>query len=310
MTLTEIRVEIARNLNLLVDDETTIRENIVTSTGIDKQVNIIYREELFPPLSEKFPDDFAQETVPFNTYTATGTVDATSTGTTLVSTTPIFDSTMLGRTVENSTDDETAKITVVTSTTQVTVDTTIGDTWDGDTIYVLGNEYAFGGDTVDLKSVKAVNIKYHSTDTTGIEAKRRDFNDLYQYGNEVFSLSSPYWYKTMIDVGGTPKNAIGILPYPESYLGTMSIRYTERPPTLTASDEPTLAVAGISLLIIWGVTAWGFRLQKKYEDADRYMMLYENAKKNIVKNYRPLSASGPNRVRPGNTSVAINTRST
>ncbi len=67
---------------------------------------------------------------------ASGTADAASTGTTLVATTSIFTEKMVGHTVFNTTDSTNAQITAYTSATQVTVDTTIGDTWDTDAIEV------------------------------------------------------------------------------------------------------------------------------------------------------------------------------
>src|SRR5689334_12416347 len=162
----EMKDRIARNLNQLNGtDESTIINGIITETWIDNEINYIYRNEIAQLLSDKFPNDFTAKTTATHLYTATGTVSASSTSTTLVATTSIFTNGMVGFTVQNSTDDETAVITAYTNATTVTLDTTIGDTWDGDTIYVLGNEYSLGGSAATLKEVKNVWIKYLSTDT-------------------------------------------------------------------------------------------------------------------------------------------------
>jgi hypothetical protein len=76
----------------------------------------------------------------------TGTVNATSTASTLVATAAIFTSAMVGRQVKNTTDTTYRTITGYTNTTTVTVDNVIADTWDGDAISI-GNYY--GIDNID-----------------------------------------------------------------------------------------------------------------------------------------------------------------
>lgn len=66
----------------------------------------------------------------------TGTASASSSGTTLIATTAIFDADMVGYSVMNTTDGDVAVITAFTSTTQVTVSKTIGDNWDNDALYI------------------------------------------------------------------------------------------------------------------------------------------------------------------------------
>jgi len=69
---------------------------------------------------------------------ATGTVAAGSTGSTLVASTGIFNSGMVGFLVTNTTEtpDQTRTITAYMDSTTVTVDTAINDGWDGDTIEI------------------------------------------------------------------------------------------------------------------------------------------------------------------------------
>jgi len=75
------------------------------------------------------------------------TASSSSTGTTLVSSTAVFQSGMVGMTVVNTTDTATAVITAFTDTTTVTLDTSIGDDWDGDSIvmYMDGKYLASNG---------------------------------------------------------------------------------------------------------------------------------------------------------------------
>lgn len=75
-------------------------------------------------------------------HSATDTAAAGSTAATLVATTSgTFEPDMVGAIAYNTTDGAMAMITAYTSGTQVTLDTTINDTWDGDTFYVLQNNF-------------------------------------------------------------------------------------------------------------------------------------------------------------------------
>jgi len=64
------------------------------------------------------------------------TVSSASTASTLVATTTIFSSGMVGMKVFNTTDASSAIITAYTDPNIVTLDTAIGDTWDGDNIEI------------------------------------------------------------------------------------------------------------------------------------------------------------------------------
>lgn len=76
-----------------------------------------------------------------NFSSANFTVDAASTAKTLVGPAGTFKADTVGSIVFNITDLKMAKIISWTSATTVVLDTTIGDTWDGDTVYILSNIY-------------------------------------------------------------------------------------------------------------------------------------------------------------------------
>lgn len=303
-----MRLRVAENLGILSSDGATVVEGLVTIDGINNRLNDVYREEIFPLFSDKFPDDFAQETYPFPTYTSSGAVDGASTGATLVATTGIFDNSMEGFYVYNANAQAKQKILTYTSSTTVTLDGSV--TWTaGDTIYVLGNEYTFGGDVTDIKEIVQVQIKFASTDKDWRTAVLGDIKELTSIGNEVYAKAAPRFYRTMIDVAGKPYPAVGILPYPEDYQGKIQIRYIERPPALGDSDEPTLTIPGIAEVLIYGATAWGFRLQRKWDDAQYYQALYEDYKRKLVGSYKPRSRAGARQLLPSKQAFLIRQRS-
>jgi hypothetical protein len=300
MDLTTMKKRVASNIGQLASDASTIIDSSVTGTEIGQRINELYREELFPFFARKYPEDFWHETYPLATYTATGTVSASSTGTTLVASTSIFNNSMEGFTVYNATDSESAVISSYTSGTTVTLDTTIDDDWDGDTIYILGNEYTFGGDAADLFTVARVGIKYSSSDTYFKTCELTKKRDAYLEGSETYSKVSPLFYRTTITVNNIPKQAIGILPFPDHYAGRLVVWYVERPPELGASDEPMLTIQGISEVLVNGVSAWAFAKLKMWEESERYQQKYERGKVDILKSYKPSYA--------GTTKLRLSTR--
>jgi hypothetical protein len=315
MTFENIKKRIADNLGVLASDDSTIVSGIFTETSIGNKVNDIYLEVLFPYLSDKFPQEFEQTTYPVSTYTATGTVSASSTSTTLIATTSIFANSMEGFQVYNATDDEYVKIVTYSSATQVTVDTTIGDTWDGDTIYVLGNEFTLGGGATDAKELSSIGIKYNSSDSYFTQCTRANKRTV-MYESDRYSTASPIFYETTVDVGGVPTSAIGIIPYPTHYDGKLQLLYTERPSSLSSSsDEPRLRNAGISDVIINGVTAWGFRRLDKFNEAERYEerdprtgMILPKGTLALVRNLKLKTRSGPHKIKLGDYYNALYSR--
>jgi hypothetical protein len=227
-------------------------------------------------MARKKPDSFKALTTPRGTYSATGTADATSTGTTLIATTNMFSNNMVGFDVYNFTDGTTATITAFTSATTVTVDTTIGDTWDGDTIYVLGNEFTLTGTAADAFEINYVWIKFNSGDQNYLRlehfGKTRNYEN--GYGFNFSSLSS--FYTTTLTVNGIPTPAVGIYPMFNSYAGKFYLEYLKKPPVLVnTTDSPSLATQGIGQVIINGVLAWGFGILGNDRKAQEYNELYK-----------------------------------
>jgi hypothetical protein len=296
MTLNTMKLRVAGDLTILADDGTTVKEGVVTEEGIEQRINEIYREELFPLFSSRFPEDFTQDSYPSSTYTVSAIVDAATTATNMAITTGDFNNSMVGFKIQDAVSLDTVKVTGYVSDTELIVD---GDTttWVGNTVYVLGNEYSFGGDAVDLKEIIQLRVKYKSTDTNFVVVEPRNKRDVIRYGNESFSEFSPIWYKTTIKVAGVPTPGFGILPFPTSYTGKYELSYTQRPPALSGTAEPSIDTAGISQCIINGCVAWGHTLMGRIDLADRYLGLYEKGKRDIIASYRPRNRAGASKVR-------------
>jgi hypothetical protein len=234
-----------------------------------------------------------------NFYKTTGTVAAGSTSTTLVATGNIFNNGMVGDTVYNSTDGETAEITAYTSATTVTLDTTIGDDWDGDTIYVLGHEFGLGGNATDARSLLRVAVKYDDDDDYYTTCTMKDKNKVFQYGNETYYETDPIWYPTTVDISGTPTSAIGILPEAsENVSNGILIEYIEQPSSLSAdADVPRLPLGSHSLLVLGG-TADALRKLMRLDEADRFEQRYQAGKMEMITSYTLTRGSGTPKVVP------------
>ena len=282
---------IAQNLNQLSSDGSTVIDGRVTGDDINNKINDVYREELFPLLSDKYPKDFEQETYPQATYTATSTI-ASVDDTTLTVDDAIFNNSMEGFEIENPDEDSKIEIATYTSTTEVEMDSSVDDWNVGDTIYVLGNIFTFGGDTADLKEVIKVGLKYNSGDTYFKTCQRSNRERLFAYGSETYNEINPYFFLTSQDVNSRSRSAIGFEPKPSSYEGQFFVRYVERPSALGETDEPILNTPGISQIIIEGVTAWGFAVLEKWKSEAIHLAKYERGKAAIKNNYKPKSRSG------------------
>lgn len=288
-------LRVAENLGQLNSNGTTVIDGKVTETGIKQKIDDIYREELFPLFSDKFPRDFKQKTYPQATYTKTGIVDASSSTTTLITISDTFDNDMEGQTIENA-DGDTAVIDTYNSNKQVTLTSSVD--WDGDTIYVLGNEFTLKGDVSDLKELEYMGIKYSSSDSKIKRCEIINERDLDGLEDGSFSEIAPLAYLTSVDVDGEQVRAVGIRPSPSSYQGKYEIRYTERPDELGDDDEPRLKVVGISEVIINGVTSWAKRV-KGDKDWKDYHALYSEGKGSLIASYKPRTRSGSTKIRMG-----------
>jgi hypothetical protein len=298
MTFTNIKKRIASNIGYVDSSGDILASKDITATDIGNWVNDRYIDDLFSTLSSQYPEDFTQ-VGKLNFYKTSGTVSASSTSTTLVTTGNVFNNGMVGDTVYNSTDDETAEITAYTSATTVTLDTEIDDDWDGDTIYILGHEFGLGGDATDIRSILKVAVKYDTDDSYYQVCRQVSKNKALQSGDEVFYESDPVWYPTTVDIGGTPTSAIGILPEAsENVANGIEIEYIEQPAALSAdADVPGLPLGSHSILVLGG-TADAMRKLMRLDEADRFEQKYQAGKMEMITSYLLTRGSGVPKITP------------
>jgi hypothetical protein len=298
MTFENIKKRIASNIGYVDSAGAILASKDVTETEIGNWVNDRYLDDLFPLLSSQYPEDYRQKGK-LNFYKATGTVDAASTSTTLVTTGNVFNNGMVGDHVYNSTDEEIAEITAYTSATTVTLDTTIADDWDGDTIYVLGHEFGLGGNATDARSILKVAVKYDTDDDYYRTCRRMDENNVYREGSETYSEIDPVWYTTTVDIAGVPTTAIGILPEStENVANGIQLEYTEIPAALSATTDVPRLPNGSHSVLVTGGTADALRKLMRLDEADRFEQKYQGAKLDLITTYALTRASGVPRVRP------------
>jgi len=298
MTFANIKKRIASNIGYVDSSGDILASKDITATDLGNWVNDRYLDELFPMLSTQYPEDFVQDGK-LNFYKISGTVSAASTSTTLVASTSIFNNGMVGDTVYNSTDGEKAVITAYSSATTVTLDTTIGDDWDGDTIYVLGHEFGLGGNATDLRNIRRIAVKYDSDESYYRTCEYKDKNKAFEQGGETYTETRPIWYPTTVDISGTPTTAIGILPEAsENVANGIYLEYVEQPSALSAdADVPRLPLGSHSVLVLGG-TADALRKLMRLDEADRFEQKYQIAKTEMVASYALTRGTGTPRVRP------------
>jgi hypothetical protein len=297
MTFTNIKKRVASNLGYVDSSGDLLASKDITATDLGNWINDRYIDDLFSFLSSQYPEDFTQ-VGKLNFYKTTGTVDAASTSTTLVATGNIFNNGMVGDTVYNSTDGETAVVTAYTSATTVTIDTEIDDDWDGDTIYVLGHEFGLGGNATDIRSILRVGVKYDSDDDYYTTCEYLPKNKVFESGDETYYESAPIWYPTTVDISSVPTTAIGILPEAsENVANGVEIEYIEQPAALSSdSDVPRLPLGSHSTLV-YGATADAMRKLMRLDEADRFEQLYQQGKLEMVTSYLLTRGSGTPKVR-------------
>jgi len=269
----------------------------VTEDDIGEMINQTYRDELFPMFTTQYPFYFRQVGYA-DSWIATGTSSVASTGTTLVATTSIFTNGMVGLYVWNDTDKELAIIDEYTSGTTVELDTTIGDTWDGDVLYVLGQEFVLGGDAADIYTVEAVGLKYKSTDQYYvITGNPRPKFDLFQSGGETFSQSDPQLYLTTSTTSTSDfVDTLGVLPaFDKKVEKAIELTYIAKPTTLAATgDIPRLPV---DQPLIWGAVSKAFLQKQQFKEAALFEQKYEKAKRESISRFRPTSTGFPRETR-------------
>jgi hypothetical protein len=202
MDFITIKKQIASNIGLVDSTGNILTGKDITETNIADWVNNRYLGDLVSTLTQQYPEDY-EEVATANFYKATSVANATSTNTTIDANDAIFNNSMVGDSIYNSTDNEIAKIVTVVSSTQVTIDTDVDETWDGDTIYVLGHEFALGGDATDNRFLREIAVKYSDSAQYYTVCQTKDQNKIFQYGDEVYSVSNPVAYVTTSQVETT-----------------------------------------------------------------------------------------------------------
>lgn len=297
MTFSDLKKAVGANIRHYIRATNTwLTGRAVNEDDIGEIINHIYRDELFPLFAAQYPHDFRQ-VARANSWIATGTVDAASTGTTLVSTTGIFSNEMEGLYVYNETDDETAIIESYTSSTTVTLNSTIGDTWDGDTIYILGKEFTFGGEATDIYTVETIGVKYSDSDSYYKNCQILQYKpDIYQVGSETYSSGSPVAYLTTLQVSGVMRSAVGILPKMNTKLSNaIELNYIAKPVKLSADgDMPRLPV---DTILIQGATAWALKQKEEFSQANIWQNDYEKSKLTALARYLPTAMGYSQRAR-------------
>lgn len=291
LTFENLKERVGKNLKYYNDTDGWKTDRDVTETDIGEFVNEIYTEELFPLYASRYPHLFRQ-TGYLNSWLDSFTVSASSTSTTLVSGTSVFTNGMVGLTLYNETDDEYAVIDSYTNATTVTLDTTIGDTWDGDTVYILGQVFTFGGDAVDLFTVESISLRYNSTDINISKAEMRDEEDVYFTGDEIGSQSRPLVYLTSVNTATGLQAGFGILPkFTKKVTKGIKVVYIAKPSAMTnASDVPILP---IDSSLIAGATARAFEEMQEFQKANYWMSKYELKKKQDLSRYKPQTSNRP-----------------
>jgi len=320
MTLNEMAIAVAENLNILAADHTTIVSNQIDLTSIYNKINRLYREEIFPLISDKFPNDFIQKMYPQDTYTAQGVIDASYTSSTLVTTTSIFDNTM--ETFQYEITDPVSgsvimkgRLKTYVSPTEFIVNDILPTGYSSYVLFILGNEFSFGGDVSDLKEVLSASIKFNAQDIFR-KCEYREKRDVISYGAEWTVGMKPVWYITTIRQAGVNAPSIGFLPFPTSHDGQWQIEYIARPPFMSANDEPRLNIQGVSEVLINGATAWGFRIFRMFQEATVFEGMYVGTpgdkmpagKAGLVKNYKPKTRQGSTKIRLGSYYQGIQSR--
>lgn len=290
MNFLELQQLVAENINYLdVNDNIVSRD--VSQNTIKRYLNRTYIDVLFPLYANIYPEYYTQPaTMP--TYHATGTVSTSSTGYTLIANSAIFSDGMIGAKVYNATDGAYAIITDWTSDVQVTLDTQIDDTWDGDTIYVFTGIYFFGGDaTGKVYRPEWVGIKYDTNKKDYQRADSKSERDVYARRrgtdhNNVFSQLSPiYMFSTYLNAN-EPSSAVTIQPKPLVVIEDgVFIEYIRIPDEMVGdADEPRVPKAAHNLIAL-GATVSCLMKMKMYGDAREFENKYNKELTLLRKQY-------------------------
>lgn len=112
MTFDNLKKQVGKNIKYYNDTDGWLTGRDVTEADIGQMLNQLYRDDLFAMFATQYPHLFRQVATA-DSWIATGTVDAASTGTTLVTTASIFNNSMEGLYVYNADLDTTTQIEAV-----------------------------------------------------------------------------------------------------------------------------------------------------------------------------------------------------
>ncbi len=291
-----MKKRVGKNLLIYTDTDGWKTDRDVTETDIGQFINDTWRHDLFPLLATAYPDDFRHIGLS-DSWVSNGTADAGLTGSTLVATTAIFTNSMTGLYIYNETDAATVQITGYNSSTSVETDSDDLSSWSSDSIYVLGNEFVFGGDATDILTVEHVGVKYTTADSYYKTASLRDKFDFYIEGNEIGSQLIPYSYLTNVIVSGVNKPAIGLIPPMTAKLtNALQVSYIAIPTELSGNSD-TIRVPIAALALTFGATARGYEMMQDFDRGRYWEGKYQGETNKILQRYTPTSSSGPVRTR-------------
>lgn len=283
-TLAQMRQEVAENIGYDDGEGNVLTGKDITAAIIDKYINRRYYR-LLSRMANHYPEDF-ERTSTANFYKATGSINTIS-GTTLTAASSIFETGMVGDTVYNETVGTSAVIKSYTSATQVELFSSDPTNWAAsDTIYVLGTEFAVGGDASDMRYPISVAVKYNASDQKYRTCNPISKNEAYNTGKETWPKYEPVWYKTNSKVNGVVTPAIGILPEPTVPIANgIQLRYVELPEKLSADSDVPVLPLGSQHHLIPGATADALKKLQRGDEAMMYEREFKEGELELITLY-------------------------
>lgn len=284
-TFEELRIEVAENVSYDTGAGAIQSGKNLTEGMIGKYINRRYSEVL-NVLIESYPEDYIRSSTA--DFFKKEVEILTITDDTLVITTSDFVNGMVGDTIYNSTQSDSAVIGSYSSGTTVVL--TSEPDWDvGDSLVVLGHEFTLGGDAADAKYPTQVRVRYNSSWTDSRTCEWISQTDSLKTGYEVYSQFAPRVYRTSLKVAGVPKLAIGILPEPTVPVtqeqGGIELDYIEFPAKLTNDEDIPQMPQGTQHYLIAGATIDALRKLKRFDEASVYEREWGVALPMIIKTY-------------------------
>ena len=285
-------------LNVLDSSGAFLTGRDITEAQLGNWINDAYIEDVFSTLSAQYPMYYEREAYVAN-FTTTGVAAAASTASTLVATTNLFNNSMIGLYVENTTDNSSLQITDYTNPTTVTLNGTIGDTWDGDSIRVINATYTLSGNATDFYMLEEVTVRATTT-SNYIRATQRFEKDLFSnlYTNsgntEPYNQYAPTYFITKVVTTTGPVSAFTLLPLLKvGDTKCVYIKYIEKPSLLSIdADEPFLPL-GHHEFIYWKAVANGMMMRGDGNGSMLAQQKFEQGKRNLIGQFTMTSMDQP-----------------